>query len=85
MFSRDLERFKQTKERLNECPLGLAAGTSFLLIGFIQQKLLGLEPDGSIMDAVSDRDFVLEFISNSAIAMVHFSRLKELLWGIYRV
>ena len=45
MFGRDLERFKQTKERLNECPLGLLLwlGLLFQLIGFTQQKRLGLE------------------------------------------
>ena len=44
MFGRDLERFKQTKERLNECPLGAAAlaGTSFPIDRFTQQKALGL-------------------------------------------
>ena len=86
MFSRDLERFKQTKERLNECPLGAAAlaGTSFPIDRFYTAKTLGFRaPMRNSMDAVSDRDFVLEFISNSAIAMVHFSRLAEefILWG----
>ena len=54
------------------------------LIGFTQQKALGLEcPMRNSMDAVSDRDFVLEFMSDSAISMVHFSRLAEelILWG----
>ena len=86
MFGRDLERFKQTKERLNECPLGAAAlaGTSFPIDRFYTAKTLGFRaPMRNSMDAVSDRDFVLEFISDSAIAMVHFSRLAEelILWG----
>ena len=86
MFGRDLERFRQTKERLNECPLGAAAlaGTSFPIDRFYTAKTLGFStPMRNSMDAVSDRDFVLEFISASAIAMVHFSRLAEefILWG----
>ena len=86
MFGRDLERFKQTKERLNECPLGAAAlaGTSFPIDRFHTAKSLGFRyPMRNSMDAVSDRDFVLEFMSDSAISMVHFSRLAEefILWG----
>ena len=86
MFGRDLERFKQTKERLNECPLGAAAlaGTSFPIDRFYTAENLGFRaPMRNSMDAVSDRDFVLEFISDAAIAMVHFSRLAEelILWG----
>ncbi len=86
MFGRDLERFKQTKERLNECPLGAAAlaGTSFPIDRFYTAKTLGFSaPMRNSMDAVSDRDFVLEFLSDAAITMVHFSRLAEefILWG----
>ena len=86
MFGRDLERFKQTKERLNECPLGAAAlaGTSFPIDRFYTAENLGFRaPMRNSMDAVSDRDFVLEFISDAAITMVHFSRLAEelILWG----
>ena len=86
MFGRDLERFKQTKERLNECPLGAAAlaGTSFPIDRFYTAKTLGFStPMRNSMDAVSDRDFVIEFLSDSAITMVHFSRLAEelILWG----
>jgi argininosuccinate lyase len=86
MFARDTERFKQSKERLNECPLGAAAlaGTSFPIDRFYTAKTLGFRaPMRNSMDAVSDRDFVLEFMSDSAIAMVHFSRLAEefILWG----
>ena len=86
MFGRDLERFKQTKKRLNECPLGAAAlaGTSFPIDRFYTAENLGFRaPMRNSMDAVSDRDFVLEFISDAAITMVHFSRLAEelILWG----
>ena len=86
MFGRDLERFKQTKERLNECPLGAAAlaGTSFPIDRFKHQKALDLKyPMRNSMDAVSDRDFVLDFMSDGSISMVHFSRLAEefILWG----
>ncbi len=86
MFGRDIERFKQAKERLNECPLGAAAlaGTSFPIDRFDTAKTLGFRaPMRNSIDAVSDRDFVLEFISASAIAMVHFSRLAEelILWA----
>jgi argininosuccinate lyase len=86
MFGRDLERFQQTKERLNECPLGAAAlaGTSFPIDRSFTAKTLGFKgPMRNSMDAVSDRDFVLDFISNCSIAMMHFSRLAEelILWG----
>ncbi len=86
MFGRDLERFQQTKERLNECPLGAAAlaGTSFPVDRSFTAKTLGFKaPMRNSMDAVSDRDFVLDFISNCSIAMMHFSRLAEelILWG----
>ena len=60
------------------------AGTSFPIDRFYTAKTLGFRaPMRNSMDAVSDRDFVLEFTSNSAIAMVHFSRLAEefILWG----
>ena len=86
MFGRDFERFKQTRERLNECPLGAAAlaGTSFPIDRAYTAKTLGFTgPMRNSMDAVSDRDFVLEFLSDCAISMVHFSRLAEeiILWG----
>ena len=62
----------------------LATGTSFPIDRFYTAKTLGFRsPMRNSMDAVSDRDFVLEFISDSAISMVHFSRLAEefILWG----
>ena len=86
MFGRDSERFQQAKERLNECPLGSAAlaGTSFPIDRFYTAKVLGFRgPMRNSMDAVSDRDFVLDFLSNSSITMMHLSRLAEefILWG----
>ncbi len=86
MFHRDGLRFDETKKRLNECPLGAAAlaGTSFPIDRKYTAKELGFDsPMRNSMDAVSDRDFVIEFIFNASLCMVHFSRLAEelILWS----
>ena len=86
MFHRDGLRFDETRKRLNECPLGAAAlaGTSFPIDRKYTAKELGFDvPMRNSMDAVSDRDFVIEFIFNTSICMVHFSRLAEelILWS----
>ncbi len=80
MFSRDIERFNSAKLRLNECPLGAAAlaGTSFPIDRKVTSKRLGFKrPMANSIDAVSDRDFCLDFLSASAICMTHLSRFAE--------
>jgi len=86
MFDRDRERFSECLERVNVLPLGSAAlaGTSLPIDRKYVAKLLKFPriSDNSI-DAVSDRDFAIEFISASAILMTHLSRLSEemILWN----
>ncbi len=80
MLGRDKTRIEDAKKRLNECPLGAAAlaGTSFPIDRFYTAKNLGFDkPMENSIDAVSDRDFVLEVLSNASIIMLHLSRLAE--------
>ena len=80
MFGRDRGRFDDARQRLNECPLGSAAlaGTSFPIDREATASALGFDrPTRNSLDAVSDRDFALEFLSASAIVAVHLSRLAE--------
>lgn len=80
MLSRDLARLSDCKERMNECPLGAAAlaGTSYPIDREMTAKALGfLHPMKNSIDAVSDRDFVMEFLSANAILSIHLSRLAE--------
>jgi argininosuccinate lyase len=80
MLGRDRGRFRDARARLNECPLGAAAlaGTSFPIDRHATAAELGFDrPMVNSMDAVSDRDFALEFLSAAAIAAVHLSRLAE--------
>ena len=80
MFSRDIERFKSARVRLNECPLGSAAlaGTSFPINRRETSERLGFErPMRNSIDAVSDRDFCLDFLAASAICLTHLSRFAE--------
>jgi argininosuccinate lyase len=80
MAARDRGRFADARKRLNECPLGAAAlaGTSFPLDRAMTAKKLGFErPAANSLDAVSDRDFVLETLAAAAIAAVHLSRFAE--------
>jgi len=80
MLGRDRARLEDAKKRLNKSPLGAAAlaGTSFPIDRFYTAKALGFEgPMENSIDAVSDRDFVLETLSNASIIMVHLSRLAE--------
>ncbi len=86
MFKRDAERFKDTLKRVNICPLGSAAlaGTSYPLDRNFTAKLLNFDSvSENSMDAVSDRDFVVETIFNCAMVMMHLSRLSEelVLWS----
>ena len=80
MFSRDLSRFIDARDRMNECPLGSAAlaGTSFPINRETTSSALNFKaPSANSLDAVSDRDFALEFLSSSSICAMHLSRLAE--------
>jgi argininosuccinate lyase len=85
MFGRDRSRLADGRQRLNESPLGAAAlaGTSFPIDRHMTAAALGFDrPMANSLDAVSDRDFALEFLSAAAIAAMHLSRLAEelVLW-----
>jgi argininosuccinate lyase len=80
MAARDRGRFQDARKRLNESPLGAAAlaGTSFPIDRAATAKALGFDrPMANSLDAVSDRDFVLEVLSAAAITAVHLSRFAE--------
>ena len=80
MISRDRSRAQDAKKRLNESPLGAAAlaGTSFPIDREFTAKELGFDrPMANSLDAVSDRDFALDYLSVAAIVSVHLSRLAE--------
>jgi argininosuccinate lyase len=86
MLGRDRGRVRDCRARLNECPLGAAAlaGTSFPIDRDATAKALGFDrPAANSLDAVSDRDFALEFAALAAICAVHLSRLAEeiVLWS----
>ncbi len=86
MFQRDLERFQDCLKRINVLPLGAGAlaGTTLPIDREFVAKELGFSRVATnSMDAVSDRDFVIEFLSASAIAMMHLSRMAEemILWS----
>ena len=80
MAARDRGRLADARKRLNESPLGAAAlaGTSFPIDRIMTAKALGFaQPMANSLDAVADRDFVLETLSACAIAAVHLSRFAE--------
>lgn len=80
MLGRDLSRFRDARARMNECPLGAAAlaGTSFPIDREMTARALGFErPCANSLDAVSDRDFALEFLGAASICAMHLSRLAE--------
>ena len=80
MFGRDLSRVRDARARMNECPLGAAAlaGTSFPINRDMTAKDLGFDrPAANSLDAVSDRDFALEFLSVASICAMHLSRMAE--------
>ncbi len=80
MLERDRGRLADCRRRLNECPLGSAAlaGTSFPIDRMMTARTLGFDrPTGNSLDAVSDRDFALEFLSAAAISAMHLSRFAE--------
>nr|WP_309099673.1 argininosuccinate lyase [Fredinandcohnia onubensis] len=86
MLERDKERFTDSLKRINISPLGAGAlaGTTFPIDRYYSAELLGFEKiyENSI-DAVSDRDFIIEFLSNSSMVMMHLSRFCEelVLWS----
>ncbi|MBK8174658.1 MAG: argininosuccinate lyase [Rhodospirillales bacterium] len=80
MLGRDRGRLRDARARLNECPLGAAAlaGTSFPIDRRASAAALGFDrPCANSLDAVSDRDFALEFLAVAAVLAVHLSRLAE--------
>jgi argininosuccinate lyase len=91
MFARDAERMQDVRKRVNFLPLGSAAlaGTSYPLDRQRVAKTLGMVDEKgntclcqNSLDAVSDRDFAIEFTSAASIAMIHISRMSEelILW-----
>jgi len=86
MFTRDRERLTDSLQRLNISPLGACAlaGTGFPVDPHRTARLLAFHrPFRNSLDAVSDRDFALEFLAHCSIAMIHISRLSEelILWS----
>ncbi len=80
MFGRDRSRLADCRARLNESPLGAAAlaGTPHPIDRFRTARALGFDrPMANSLDAVSDRDYVIEFIAAASLAAVHLSRLSE--------
>ncbi|HLT25952.1 MAG TPA: argininosuccinate lyase [Zeimonas sp.] len=90
MFARDGERFAEVRRRANRLPLGAAAlaGTSFPIDRDMVARALGFDAlCNNSLDAVSDRDFAIEFCAAASLAMMHVSRLSEelVLWMSPRV
>ena len=86
MFKRDKERLEDSFKRINTMPLGSAAlaGTSYPINRERTAELLGFERISlNSLDAVSDRDFAIEFASNASLIMMHLSRFSEelILWS----
>lgn len=80
MLGRDASRLRDARARMNECPLGTAAlaGTSFPIDRDMTSDALGFDrPSANSLDAVSDRDFALEFLSCASICAMHLSRFAE--------
>ena len=84
MFRRDIERLEDTYDRMNYCPLGACAlaGTTFDTDRHMTAEQLGFDaPTENAMDSVSDRDYMIEFLSDAAISMMHISRwAEEFVW-----
>jgi argininosuccinate lyase len=86
MFSRDAERLQDGLVRINILPLGSAAlaGTPYAIDRKFTAELLGFEKvSANSVDSVSDRDFIIEFLSAAGICMMHLSRLSEelIIWS----
>ena len=80
MLARDRGRLADARARMNQCPLGSAAlaGTSFPIDRDMTATALGFDrPTANSLDAVSDRDFALEFLADTAICAMHLSRFAE--------
>jgi argininosuccinate lyase len=80
MFGRDLSRMRDARTRMNESPLGAAAlaGTSFPIDRDMTAQALGFDrPSANSLDAVSDRDFALDFLGAASICAMHLSRFAE--------
>ncbi len=90
MFNRDIERLQDCRKRVNRLPLGAAAlaGTTFPIDRERVAKTLGFEEVcRNSLDAVSDRDFAIEFCADAALIMTHISRMSEelIIWMSPRV
>ena len=86
MFERDKERLIETFMRIDKMPLGscaLAGTTLAIDREFVSRELGFLSPTANSVDSVSDRDFIIEFLSNAAILGTHFSRIAEdfIIWS----
>ncbi len=86
MLERDFSRLTDCAKRMNVCPLGSAAlaGTSFAIDREMTAKELGFDyPSANSLDAVADRDFMIEFTAAASLLMVHLSRMAEemILWS----
>ena len=86
MFKRDKKRFLNNILYMDECPLGVAAltGTSYNIDRNFTSKKLGFKkPTENSVDTVSDRDFVLDFLSSASICAMHISRFAEelIIWN----
>ncbi len=86
MLARDAQRLQDCRQRVNIMPLGAAAlaGTSFPIDRAYTAKLLGFDAASeNSLDAVSDRDFAIEFVAAAALLMTHLSRMSEelVLWS----
>jgi len=86
MFSRDIDRFNDALKRINVLPLGSAAlaGTTYPIDRAYTAQLLDFpKVSANSIDAVSDRDFIIEFLSAASICMMHLSRMSEelILWS----
>ncbi len=86
MFRRDIGRLTDCRKRLNECPLGSGAlaGTTYPLDREYTAELLGFDiATRNSMDSVSDRDYLIEFLSDLSLIMMHLSRLSEeiIIWN----
>jgi argininosuccinate lyase len=86
MFRRDYDRLTSIRERMNVCPLGSGAlaGTTYPLDRAYTAELLSFDgPCENSMDGVSDRDYVIEYLSSLATTMMHLSRLSEefIIWN----
>ena len=86
MFKRDRDRLKDIYKRMNYCPIGSGAlaGTTYPLDRNLTASLLGFEgPTLNSMDSVSDRDYLIEFLSAMSTIMMHLSRFSEeiIIWN----